>query len=366
MKRLSLRLSGAVTAWLLLTSLVSPVAAQSKSVVVQRRDADMTILTNGDVQVIETWQVQFSGGPFTSAFRSIPLNKVTSIDGWRVADETQSYQQVNKGSSKQPYTFEYTIGDGLMKATWFFPSTTDQTRTFKVGYTLHGALRIDPAGDQFYWKFIEADRGYTINTSQVVLHLPAKFDSNQLKFTMYQNGVEQFGARWVDAQTLEFTGGSFAGGVEWEIRAQFPHGVVTASAPAWQANENQTSDPQNSVAVPISPQSQTNNQGIGVIPAVILAVVFLVAVFMIYLAVVQSNATEGDLSDVTDNSNSSGRSTRRQPHRRDDWEDAKQFPRDDGNRWSRDRDWDSSDRSSSSSDHDSGGGGGGSGSSGFG
>lgn len=234
MKRLGMRLGLAVAVCLVLTSFVSPIAAQTKSVVVQHRNADMRLQLNGDVQVIETWGVQFSGGPFTTAYRSIPLNKVDSINSWSVADETQSYQQVDKGSNKQPYTFEYTIGDGVMKATWFFPSTTDQTRTFKIGYTLQGALRIDPSGDEFYWKFIEADRQYPIAASRVVLHLPEGFKAGQLKATTYRNGTEQAGARVIDDRTIEFAGESFSSGTEWEIRAQFPPGVVKANPSAWQ------------------------------------------------------------------------------------------------------------------------------------
>ena len=49
--------------------------AQSRSVGVNRRDAKIFILSNGDVRVEETWEVAFSGSPeFTFAFRSIPLN----------------------------------------------------------------------------------------------------------------------------------------------------------------------------------------------------------------------------------------------------------------------------------------------------
>jgi len=42
---------------------VVPAVAQSKSVEVPRRGAEITILPNGDVQVVETWEVKFSGGP---------------------------------------------------------------------------------------------------------------------------------------------------------------------------------------------------------------------------------------------------------------------------------------------------------------
>ena len=223
-----------LTVSMLLALVAAPAAAQSKSVEVPRRDAEITILPNGDVQVVETWEVKFKGGPFTTAYRSIPLNKVDRIDGWSVADGEHQYRRLDKGSSKDPYTFEYTSGDGQMKATWFFPATTDQTRTFKVGYTLHGALRIDAAGDEFYWKFIEADRAYPIQASRVVMHMPQGFKTDQLKATTYRSGAENAGARVVDERTIEFTGKSFPGGTEWEIRARFPHGIVVAKPSIWQ------------------------------------------------------------------------------------------------------------------------------------
>src|SRR5512139_3048728 len=108
MAHLPARLSVFVAVLLVAALVVSPIVAQSKSVEIPRRDAEITILPNGDVQVAETWEMKFSGVPFTSAYRSIPLNKVDSIDGWSVVDEEHQYRQVDKGSGKSLYTFEYT------------------------------------------------------------------------------------------------------------------------------------------------------------------------------------------------------------------------------------------------------------------
>jgi len=41
---------------------VTPTQAQSKSVIVPRRDIDITVQKNGDVQFNETWRVDFIGG----------------------------------------------------------------------------------------------------------------------------------------------------------------------------------------------------------------------------------------------------------------------------------------------------------------
>ena len=72
---------------------VPAVAAQTKSVTVTRRDADITILPGGDVEVAEAWVVRFSGGPFRSAFRSIPLNRVEDITDWGVTEAGETFHE---------------------------------------------------------------------------------------------------------------------------------------------------------------------------------------------------------------------------------------------------------------------------------
>ncbi|HNP72781.1 MAG TPA: DUF2207 domain-containing protein, partial [Kouleothrix sp.] len=217
-------------------ALASPAAAQSKSVLVERRDGDISVLPNGDVQVVEVWRTQFQGGPFHLAFRSIPLNRVESIDGWSVSEGTQNYLQV---SGENPFTFNVAPNGGEQKITWYFPSTTDQTRTFTLRYRLRGALRIYPDGDQFFWKFIESDRQYTINDSRVAVHMPQGLPPSQLKVASYRNSTTETGHARVDEDgTAVFDGRAFGSGDEWEVRVQFPHGVVSASPPAWQAADD--------------------------------------------------------------------------------------------------------------------------------
>lgn len=210
----------------------SPALAQSKSVVVSRRDVNIQILTNGDEQFEEVWHVQFRGGPFTFAFRGIAMHNLESVDGFQVSEGGQVYRSSTGGSAN---TFQVYDDEGQRFVKWFFPPTTNQTRTFSVKYTIHGALRIYPDGDQLYSKVIESDREYTIESSRVLVKLPSAFSSAELKTATYFDSIEGPGGRLVDPSTVEFTGGPFPPGTEWEVRVQFPHGVVTASPPAWQA-----------------------------------------------------------------------------------------------------------------------------------
>jgi len=206
-------------------------APQTKSVDVLSRDGDITILPNGDVQVVETWKVRFIGGPFHYAFRAIPLNHVEDITNWQVSENGQPYREDYSGA---PGTFVLEKDAEGYQITWYFSYTTDAVRTFTLRYTLKGALWIDDKGDQFFWKFIEHDRSYPIESATVTLHLPAAFQPDQLLTATYKNGREEGTGLVVDSRTIMFRGGPFPGGTEWEIRAQWPHGYVSASPPAWQ------------------------------------------------------------------------------------------------------------------------------------
>jgi len=233
MKRLSSYL-GLIAVLLSAVALVTPAHGQERQVVVQRRDGRMEVATNGDVRVVETWQVRFVGGPFRFAFRSIPLNRVDAITDVRVAEPGQAFRE---SSGENAGTFEVDQGSEVT-ITWYFSPTSNSTRTFVLEYTLRGALRIYPDGDQIFWKFIEADREYPIQASRVLVSLPADFRPEQLTGADYLNGTPVGGMRTVDSRTVEFRGGPFGPGDEWEIRAQFPHGVVTANPAAWQTHED--------------------------------------------------------------------------------------------------------------------------------
>src|SRR5512135_531395 len=97
--------------------LAVPAQAQNKSVVVPRRDVDIVILASGTVQVNETWQVQFSGGPFTFAFRGVTLDKVDSVAGFNVSENGRNYQQ---STSNAANTFEVYQDSGQQFVKWYF------------------------------------------------------------------------------------------------------------------------------------------------------------------------------------------------------------------------------------------------------
>lgn len=228
MKSAALRLS--LLLFLLLT-LVACTASDEPQPLVNRRDGDITILKNGDIEVVETWEVAFPGATFTRAFRTIPLREGTAVTNWQVFEGEERYRQ---NSSQRKYTFDILQEDDAVTVNWYYPPSINRTRTFQLHYTIQNALFVYPEGDQIFLKFIEADRGYTINASRVTVHLPQRFAAEQLLAETYLNRNPGQGARIIDGQTVEFTGGPFAPGEEWEIRAQFPQGAVATSVQPWQ------------------------------------------------------------------------------------------------------------------------------------
>jgi uncharacterized membrane protein YgcG len=215
---------------------VSVAHAQSKSVVVERRDAEMLLHPDGHVDVVETWVVNFQGGPFRYAFRTIPFNRISSLQFRGVSENGQAYQ---RSGGEIPNTFEVTSDAGERTLTWYFEPTTNATRTFELRYTLYDALRVYDEGDQFWWKFVESERGYPIQSARVKMQLPSEFPPNQILATTYVNGQARSGTDIVNGSAVNFSGGPFADGTEWEIRVQFPHGAVTQSKQAWQVRDDQ-------------------------------------------------------------------------------------------------------------------------------
>jgi uncharacterized membrane protein len=206
--------------------------AQSKSVVVPSRDADITIETNGDMNFDETWVVQFIGGSFSFAYRCIEQGKYNAIRNWGVSQDGVEYTQSSSGRAG---TFELYTENNQDCIKWHFAPTTNARRTFQLRYTVVGGLRIYPGGDQFFWNFIESDRQYTINSSTVTLHIPGHATPDQIKASAAENLAERASdARVVDGNTVVFSGKNFTPGDLWTLRAQFPHGIVNAQPAAWQ------------------------------------------------------------------------------------------------------------------------------------
>ncbi len=217
-------------AWLLWTPLWLPVAAQSGSVVAQRYDVDVTVEDGGALAVVERLTLAFSGSTFRHGYRDIPLEHVEAIRDVQVRDPDRAYQP----GVNQPYTYQTSRNGDALRIDWWFPPTTNATRTFEISYRAEGALRVYPDGDQVYWQAIGADLTYPVEQARVLVHLPADVSAEQLKMAAYPER-QRVTSRQLDPRTVAFETSDLRPQTGLVVRVQFPHGLVAAQPPSWQA-----------------------------------------------------------------------------------------------------------------------------------
>ncbi len=227
------RWAGLILALWMLIAL--PVSAQSKSVVWNRFDVDITVNPDGTFDVIEKQEIRFIGGPFTYGFRDISTRYTEDITDIRVGDVNGDYLQ-SKGEEPGTYYVEQRADSMYVK--WFFEPATDTTRTFYVRYKVHGGLRYYDEGDQLWWKAVYADRPGEVKSSVVVVSVPAPatIENMDTYYTMADMAL-------LDPQTAKFTAKEpIPTGQPFEVRVQFTHGVVAGAPPAWQQEADKTAE----------------------------------------------------------------------------------------------------------------------------
>lgn len=202
---------------------LQPVHAETKSLIWERLDSEIVVREDGTLRVTETNVIRFTEGTFTFGYRDIDQSRLTAITEVEVVDE-----------QGEPLRIETVITEkNRYRVKYFFNSpASDERRTFRLSYTVEGALRYYPGGDQLYWAAVFEDRGgFAVQNARTVVRLPAGAQADK---------AEAYGATarvsGVGENTLTFEAETpVDSGVAFEVRAQFPHGVVKGEAPPWQA-----------------------------------------------------------------------------------------------------------------------------------
>ncbi len=149
-----------------------------------------------------------------------------------------SYSQ---SSGKQPDTFNVTQDSSEYVVNWYYPSTTDQTRTFTVAYTVVGGLIIGDGGsdprtsaDRFFWKSVGPQHDYPVGSSTVTVYVPqgATVDTYVEPYANGANGSYSIAS---DQKSVTFTASNIPANQYFETGLRFTHGFVPAVQPSWQA-----------------------------------------------------------------------------------------------------------------------------------
>lgn len=213
--------------------LPAPPAAAQSGVVAEQYLVDLAVQPDGALAVTEQQTFFLGGGPYRRGETSIETARVEAIRDLVVGEPGRDYRQVST-PTEEPYTFHVRQDGRRLRVTWWFPATRDARRTFEIRYRAEGAVRIYPGGDQVYWPAIEPDRRYPVREARVRVRLPAEVAPDALRAAAYP---ERLNARYavLDARTVEFVATDLPPGEPLVVRVQFPHGLVSAQPPAWQA-----------------------------------------------------------------------------------------------------------------------------------
>ncbi|MCA9944153.1 MAG: DUF2207 domain-containing protein [Anaerolineales bacterium] len=236
---------------LLLVALFTPssAAAQTKSFYWERFDVDITLLENGDMIIEETQVLNFSGEPFTFGYGTILTGSAGNNDDIYDIQLREGDLVYQESSSNAPGTFEVSHSSNEVRIDWYFEPALGQ-HTYTFSYVVRGGVIVgtldEGSGDQIFWKAIPSDHPGRIQNSTVTIRLPegvepqryvddgtylveglAASNANLVETAVSENG------RIITYTLLE----PLTPGQAFEVRVQFPHGILDIPTPSWQARQ---------------------------------------------------------------------------------------------------------------------------------
>ncbi len=204
--------------------------AQERSIEWKRWDSEIWINQDGSFNVRETFEIGFLGGPFTFGYRNIYSDQLEQILNFSMSEGSTAYSE---SYSESPDTFYVTTTPDEYIVNWFFPATTNQSRTFILQYQVVGGLLIDEDGDLLIWSVIGAEHDWDISSSDITVHMPPgaiidQSDGPVVRGTPADVSVSD------DGQSFSISANDIDAYDPLEVYVRFTHGVVPPVPPAWQ------------------------------------------------------------------------------------------------------------------------------------
>jgi hypothetical protein len=232
-------LSAWVLAVLALAMGASGALAQSQNLYWERYDVDLVVQSNGDLRVTETQRINFTSGTFSEGFAQLLTTNTDGIDEVTVSEDGRLYTEVRS-------TFDVGVGEfavdpaegGALDVVWGMGRTRNETRTFELAYTVHGAIRRYDQGNELQWNALSPGlRDFPVEAARVTISVPPDVSLTYVDYIVEQGfGTSPMNVTVADdgrsavAETTETIGPDE--GIQ--VVAQLA-GPLGGSAPSWQA-----------------------------------------------------------------------------------------------------------------------------------
>ena len=193
--------------------------ASAKSFTIENVSITATIRPDGTVGIVEERTYRFDG-EFSWANYEMPRNQFSRMDSILVKESGRVYRQNN---SEDPRTYQVERSSGSINIRWNFEAR-DESRTFTIAYTLHGALDIGPEWSQLNWIFLSDRWDNDTRKFTCRIELPTLQNSSDLHAWM-RGPLEQLQKSFTSLG-VEVSGGPVDEDNQVIIRTVFPTGAL--------------------------------------------------------------------------------------------------------------------------------------------
>jgi hypothetical protein len=191
----------------------------------------MTVRPDGSLVVTEDITFKFSGS-FSGAERIIPVRSFERLESVTVSENGQAYRpgaSTATGSSGDPGTFGAAREGNREHVVWHY-AATDQTRTFRIGYQVGGALLA-------YDKVVEVNEQVwgsewpsKLGRLEAILVLPGQASGPMLRGWGHPGSVD--GTVDLGTDRIVLNASNVPSGRAVELHATFPRSLLTSTAGA--------------------------------------------------------------------------------------------------------------------------------------
>lgn len=219
---------------LLVAGFLVPIAlyAQAeRSYEYQGFSAKYAVQQDASVQVEEDLTYAFHGA-YHQGYRSLPhagsdaITDIRLIDGSTGQPLTYSRKKLDKTDPASWGTYTVYTENGATDVEWYY-DLADTTHTWKLEYTLHGAIAFRNDHDELYWNLFTGLDAPVVHAQATVV-LPRA--TSNAPATWYVNGDHSTQIERPDSKTFVFSAQNFMTGEPATIAAGWDKGIVSKRA----------------------------------------------------------------------------------------------------------------------------------------
>jgi hypothetical protein len=215
--------------------------AQAKEYHMDRFDTDITVNTDGSMDIVETLTFVFTSGTFRRGLRTWELNKLEGITVTSVAENrnstlryyTEEAFDPDNSTAGVPGTYGIENDGKELRVRWIFGTTANATRTFLISYHVNGAIRVYANVNTLAWYAVPPRWESPIDQTRVSATFPTGIVTNNWVVASYPlAGVSK------EDNIIVWSANS---GLEngFEVAVDIPRYALSFNKPSWQDSFDQ-------------------------------------------------------------------------------------------------------------------------------